>query len=133
MSGLERPGAVSVDRLVDALLSERPLPALEALRPELDGTLLDVADAAVARLTLRVPPAGSPAALLLLAVSGHPGCSLAELAAVAGLEDVAPVAASLLADGLVVDRRFDRTDCWARTSRGAQAVRVLRGQERVGG
>lgn len=118
---------MSVERLVDALLSDRPLPALAALRPELDGTLLAVADAAVARLTLRVPPAGSPAALLLLAVSGHPGCSLTELAALAGLEDAGPAAASLLADGLVADRRFDRTDCWARTARGAQAVQVLRG------
>ena len=120
---------MSVERLVDALLSDRPLPALEALRPELDGTLLEVADAAVARLALRVPPAGSPAARLLLAVSGHPGGSLAELAAVAGLEDAGPAAASLLADGLVVDRRFDRTDCWARTSRGAQAVRLLRDRD----
>ena len=115
-----------ITRLLDALLAQDAA-ALEALRPTLDGDLAALADAALARLALRVPPAGSDAARLLLAVSGHPGLSLAEVAEFAGVAAPAAAARTLLDDGLVVDRRFERGDVWARTARGAQAVRVLKG------
>jgi len=116
---------VSADALAGALLGPQPLAAVRALRPSLDGALAEVADAALRRLGGLVAP-GSPEAELLLLVSGRPGLSAAELTALfPAFEEVVP---ALLEDDLVSDRRFERTDCWSRTGRGAAAVRAL--QER---
>jgi len=68
---------------------------------------------------------GSPAWTLLLAISGHPGLSSAELAALTGL-DVSRPGRDLLAAGLVASSRFERSDCWTRTSSGAREVARLR-------
>ena len=68
---------------------------------------------------------GSPAAALLLAVSGHPGLSAAELGELTGV-DVAAAGRELLAAGLVTSTRFSRSDCWVRTSAGAAALATLR-------
>ncbi len=115
------------ERLLDALLSPEPLPRLRALRPTLTGQLAELADLAIARLDLRVPDRSSPEAVLLKAIAGHPGLSLAELQDVTGLEDVLTPADTLRQLDLATDRRFERTDCWSRTSRGAQALRRLSG------
>jgi len=69
---------------------------------------------------------GSPGARLLLAISGHPGLSAAELRHLTGL-DVAAVGRGLLDAGLVTSSRFARGDCWVRTGSGARAVAALRG------
>jgi len=69
---------------------------------------------------------GSPGATLLLAVSGRPGLSAAELAALTGL-DVAAVGRQLVDAGLVTSSRFTRQDCWTRTARGAEFASTLRG------
>ncbi len=68
---------------------------------------------------------GSPAAVLLLAVSGHPGLSAAELRELTGV-DVADAGPPLVAAGLVTSSRFSRTDCWVRTAAGARAAARLR-------
>ncbi len=70
--------------------------------------------------------AGSPEAVLLLAVASHPGLSAAELADLTGL-DAAPLAARLEAAGLVTGTRFGRPDVWSRTAAGAERARSLRG------
>ena len=121
------PGTTA-QQVVDALLGDAPLPALEALLPRLgDPALRDVVLAAQRRLRgVRLDPAGD-AARLLLAVSGHPGRTAAKLAELSGLGDrCAAAAGDLVARGLVTPSRFDRPDCWARTAQGARAVRLLR-------
>ena len=110
------------ERLVDAVLADHPVIALAALRPELSGDLLAVADAARRRLG-PVVVAGTPEADLLLAVSGRPGLSAAELRELVPAFGTA--ATVLLADGLVTSTRFERADCWTRTARGALALRDL--------
>lgn len=115
---------MNADRLAQALLSQHPLQAVRALRPCLHGDLAEVADAAVRQLQGRVVP-GSAEAELLLLVSGRPGLSAAALRELFPAFETA--SAALMEAGLISDRRFDRRDCWSRTSRGAQAVRLLRG------
>lgn len=115
----------AIQALLGALLAPDPAPRLTTLRPRLTGELGALADAAIARLALRVPDPGTPEAALLQAVAGHPGLSLAELRDVAGLADVRAAADTLLRAGLVSDRRFERADCWSRTEAGAQALRRL--------
>lgn len=125
MSGSsETSGALTA--LLDALLSPDPLPGLRALRPRLTGELAALTEAAIARLDLRVPDPGSPEAVLLRAIAGRPGLSLAELQDVTGLPDVRTPAEALRQHELVTDRRFERTDCWSRTARGVQALRAFR-------
>ena len=72
------------------------------------------------------PDPGSPAAHLLLAISGHPGLARAELEELTGL-DVAAAGRQLVDAGLVTSSRFDRPDCWSRTAAGARAAAELRG------
>ena len=74
------------------------------------------------------PEPGSPAARLLLVVSGHPGLSASELAELSGLGgQFAAASRELLATGLVTSTRFERSDCWSRTPAGAREVAALRG------
>ena len=116
------------ERVVDALLGPSPLPSLRALLPRLaDPSLRAVVLAAERRLgVVRLDPDGDEARLLT-AVSGRPGLAAAELAALTGLgARFAAAARALVEDGLVTSSRFERTDCWSRTARGAQALAVLR-------
>lgn len=81
---------------------------------------------AVARAGLaRLAPDDLPddAVVLLRAVSGHPGSSRVQLAELVG--PAVGTAGLLLERGLVTDRRFERTDCWARTAAGAALLRSL--------
>jgi hypothetical protein len=115
------------DALAQALLGDDPRAALAALALT-DPALVAVREAAERRLgAVRLEP-GSAAARLLLAVSGHPGLSAAELAALPELAgvDTGRAGARLLAAGLVTSTRFSRADCWTRTAAGAQAVAALR-------
>lgn len=111
--------------VVEALLSDAPLPALEALHLT-DPALREVRDAARARLA--AGPPSSPALELLVAVGRFPGLSRAELAARTGLAaDVAAAACTeLLARGLVASSRHGRPDCWSRTAAGAALLRADR-------
>jgi hypothetical protein len=108
--------------VVEALLSDAPLPALEALHLS-DPVLREVREAARARLA--AGPPSSPALDLLHAVSRFPGRTRAELALHAGLSDEAAAAAGaeLLARGLVTSARFGRNDVWSRTTAGAAVLR----------
>lgn len=112
------------DALAAALLSADPRTELADLLLT-DPALLAVRQAAQRQLgAVRLEP-GSAAAVLLLAISGHPGLSAAELAERTGL-DVARPGRQLLDVGLVTSSRFERSDCWARTTSGAQEAARLR-------
>ncbi len=112
------------DALAAVLLSADPRTDLARLVLT-DPALLAVRRAAQRQLgAVRLEP-GSPAAVLLLAISGHPGLSAAELAAVTGLDVTCP-GRELLDAGLVTSSRFERSDCWARTASGAQEAARLR-------
>jgi hypothetical protein len=106
-------------RVADALL-DGDLEVLRALAPGLTGDLDDVVRAGLARLDPSTAPLPDGALRLLRAIAGHPGLSRAELAELVG--DAGP-ADLLLERGLVTSRRFDRTDCWSRTPRGAELLR----------
>ena len=109
-----------VERVVDALLSGDVA--------ELRGLADDAVVGAVARAGLaRLAPddLGPEDLVVLRAVSGHPGLSAAELAALVG-PVFGPASARLLERGLVVSSRFERADCRARTARGAQVLARLR-------
>ncbi|MCW2620505.1 MAG: hypothetical protein JWL64_107 [Frankiales bacterium] len=120
------------ERLAAALLSEDPLTELAAVRPAVahDASLLAVLVAAERRLGgIGLDPDG-PEAAALRAVSGHPGLSAAELG---GLVDgFAAVSGTLLDLGLVSSSRFERHDCWSRTTRGAALLRAWDSGPRVG-
>ncbi len=105
------------ERLVDALLAGDAA-ALRALRDE--PGLGPVVEAGLARLAPDLVLSADEHAVLR-AVSGHPGLSAAELTSLVG-PAFAAASASLLERGLVTSRRFERSDCWVRTARGAQAL-----------
>lgn len=112
------------EALVDALLGDDPQAALAALVLT-EPALLAVRAAAERRLGVVRLASGTAAAQLLLAISGHPGLSAAELEELTGRPTSAP-GRELLAAGLVTSARFERTDCWSRTAAGARAVALLR-------
>ena len=70
---------------------------------------------------------GSPAARLLRAIGAFPGREASELQGLTLLDEAAyGAAARQLTDaGLVTSTRFDKPDCWTRTTRGAQVARLL--------
>ena len=70
---------------------------------------------------------GSPEARLLRAIGAFPGREASELRGLTLLDEAAFSAAArqLLEGGLVTSTRFDKPDCWTRTTRGAQAARLL--------
>ena len=83
-------------------------------------------NAAAADPDLALEP-GSPAARLLRAIGAFPGREASELRGLTLLDDAAfaATARQLLEGGLVTSTRFDKPDCWTRTTRGAQAARLL--------
>ena len=70
---------------------------------------------------------GSPAARLLRAIGAFPGREAGELRGLTLLDEPAYAAAArqLTEAGLVTSTRFEKPDCWTRTTRGAQAARLL--------
>jgi hypothetical protein len=115
------------EQLAAALLADDPLAELAGVRPVVahDASLLAVLVAAERRLGgVGLDPHGAEAAALR-AVSGHPGLSAAELEdLVSGFRGVSTV---LLELGLVSSTRFERSDCWSRTTRGAAVLRAWDG------
>ena len=69
----------------------------------------------------------SPAARLLRAIGAFPGRPASELRGLTLLDepDFAVTARILIDTGLVTSTRFEKPDCWTRTTRGAQAARLL--------
>jgi DNA-binding MarR family transcriptional regulator len=103
------------EALVVALLTLTD-PALVALRE-------------VARRQLATAPPTEPALALLRAVSRFPGLSRPELAERTGLapDMLVRAADELLAKGLATSQRFERSDCWSRTTAGAAVLRSTAG------
>ncbi|MCU1693156.1 MAG: hypothetical protein JWM64_2247 [Frankiales bacterium] len=110
------------EQVVDALLAG-DVEALRRLRSDPD--VGPVARAGLLRLAPSDVDHDLPddAVVLLRAVSGRPGLSRAELQELVG--NAVGAADLLLERGLVTSRRFDRTDCWTRTSAGAALLRAL--------
>ena len=116
-------------RVADALL-DHDLDALRTLAAELAGpdpAALGLRDAVRAGLARLVPSEDDDALTdddvrVLRTVSGHPGLTGAELGERLGAA-FATAAPRLLERGLVTSTRFERTDCWTRTARGAAVLR----------
>ena len=121
--------AEQATRVAYALL-DHDADALRRLAGELAGpdpAVLGLRDAVRAGLARLVPeedddPLTGDDVRLLRTVSGHPGLTAAELAERLG-PAFSAAAPRLLERGLVTSTRFERTDCWTRTARGAAVLR----------